>query len=444
MKFGFSKYVNLDDMNITYPLPNGYSDTYIQEKIEVHNYNTLSRYNPYKFLFKKEMDYCDFGFGAFHVDDLIKNREVFVYPIFIKSLFDIHRLKDEQFFLIDNKIIEQVRLKKCKIVLFYLLEGDFFDVKDFNGINLFVEKYKFNNDDVLFVNNNNILDEVIIKNGIQHKFLVVTYNYFMTNLWFSDIDITDSNSDKVLQSDFNRKISYVTTYPKEKKFLILNRRPRPHRVVLFTEIMKNNELRDNCVISIGGCDLQDDKMLENDWVDVYNRMVDSNYKHSKNEGIEFLTKYDNTKNCFVDSNPNFNLAFNINDTLQLNTFVSVVTETLFENDTVFFSEKIFKPIFTCQPFIILGNPHMLRELKKLGFETFEEYWDESYDLETDFTKRTEKVIDTIKSINKKSNEELFEMTKKMSNKLKHNYFNLTNKSKEEIFTLKKTLNEQFH
>ena len=121
MKFGFSKYVKINDYE--YPLPNGYSDSHINEKIKEYDYSTLSQFNPYKFLFKKAMKYCEHGFGAYNVDELIEREEIFIYPIFIKGLFDVLKLTDEKYFFIDDKIINQINQNKCKIVLFYLLEG---------------------------------------------------------------------------------------------------------------------------------------------------------------------------------------------------------------------------------------------------------------------------------------------------------------------------------
>ena len=68
------------------------------------------------------------------------------------------------------------------------------------------------------------------------------------------------------------------------------------------------------------------------------------------------------------------------------------TETLHENETIFLSEKIFKPIYCCQPFIVFGNPGTLKELHNLGFKTFSDFWDESYDEDYNFTSRLGKIM----------------------------------------------------
>ena len=106
-------------------------------------------------------------------------------------------------------------------------------------------------------------------------------------------------------------------------------------------------------------------------------------------------------------------------------------------------EKIFKPIYCLQPFIVFGNPGTLKELQKLGFRTFGEFWDESYDQEISFTKRLEKIIEIMKDLANKTHGELLQMTREMSDILEHNYTHMIQASRAEVFTLKQTLNEQF-
>jgi hypothetical protein len=64
-----------------------------------------------------------------------------------------------------------------------------------------------------------------------------------------------------------------------------------------------------------------------------------------------------------------------------NSWVSLITESsYFKKETsVFISEKTFKPLACCQPFVILGSRHSLKYLQKMGFKTFHPFIDESYD-----------------------------------------------------------------
>jgi len=54
---------------------------------------------------------------------------------------------------------------------------------------------------------------------------------------------------------------------------------------------------------------------------------------------------------------------------------------------VFLTEKIYKPISGCQPFMVVGGAGILTYLKSQGFETFDNLFDETYDTETDLEKK---------------------------------------------------------
>jgi hypothetical protein len=61
------------------------------------------------------------------------------------------------------------------------------------------------------------------------------------------------------------------------------------------------------------------------------------------------------------------------------TAYSVVAETCLENGYSFFTEKTVKPIMAERLFIVSSGRHFLKNLRKLGFKTFDGIIDESYD-----------------------------------------------------------------
>lgn len=84
-----------------------------------------------------------------------------------------------------------------------------------------------------------------------------------------------------------------------------------------------------------------------------------------------------------------------------NSYCHIVLETLFDvggSGGTFISEKTFKPIKHGQPFIIVGAPGTLKTLRKLGYKTFDHAIDNSYDLETNNTKRWTMILNAIKKI----------------------------------------------
>lgn len=60
-------------------------------------------------------------------------------------------------------------------------------------------------------------------------------------------------------------------------------------------------------------------------------------------------------------------------------FCDIVTETVFDYPYAYISEKTLRPLLLAQPFMLLGPPGTLALLSSLGFETFGDCWDESYD-----------------------------------------------------------------
>ena len=79
------------------------------------------------------------------------------------------------------------------------------------------------------------------------------------------------------------------------------------------------------------------------------------------------------------------------------TACSIVSESN-DNDTIFITEKLWKPILCQHFFIVHGNYLYLQKIRELGFKTFGQYFDESYDLESDPVKRIEKITTLIESL----------------------------------------------
>ena len=77
---------------------------------------------------------------------------------------------------------------------------------------------------------------------------------------------------------------------------------------------------------------------------------------------------------------------------------SIILETVYDN-RIHLTEKTLRPIACGHPFMILSGPGTLAYLRKMGFNTFSPLINESYDLETDPTKRMEMVINEMTRIN---------------------------------------------
>ena len=91
------------------------------------------------------------------------------------------------------------------------------------------------------------------------------------------------------------------------------------------------------------------------------------------------------------------------------------------------SEKTFKPIAQRHPFILLGIPHSLELLRFLGYKTFHPWIDESYDTETDDTKRVVMVADEIERLSNLTPDQLTDFLNGVREICDYNYNNLMNK-----------------
>jgi hypothetical protein len=73
---------------------------------------------------------------------------------------------------------------------------------------------------------------------------------------------------------------------------------------------------------------------------------------------------------------------------------NLLVETDIDYQHGFFpTEKIVKSLITGMPFVLAATPYFLKYLKQLGFYTYSDLWDESYDDELDYTKRIDKIVD---------------------------------------------------
>ena len=59
--------------------------------------------------------------------------------------------------------------------------------------------------------------------------------------------------------------------------------------------------------------------------------------------------------------------------------IEIVCETMTQGETFFPTEKTVRPIMGCRPMLVVSSKHFLSNLKKLGFRTWNDLWNEEYD-----------------------------------------------------------------
>jgi hypothetical protein len=181
-------------------------------------------------------------------------------------------------------------------------------------------------------------------------------------------------------------------------FLSYNRQPRIHRIRLAIELLRTN---------------------------LFNRGLLSLYRlngplpYALPHENEFLV---NNSPFTIDSKYDlyYNLAINITKEDYEKTFISLLTETLVDDGTLFLSEKIWKPIMVGHPFLVYGNKGTLKYLKELGYKTFDKWIDESYDDIDDRELRCCKIVSELSKFSDMSNDELKGIREEMKEVCQHN------------------------
>ena len=83
----------------------------------------------------------------------------------------------------------------------------------------------------------------------------------------------------------------------------------------------------------------------------------------------------------------------------IDTYFSLITETVCaESDFSFRTEKIAKPLAMGHPFIVAANAGFYRDLRNLGFRTFDHVIDESFDLITNAQDRMDRIIEVVSDL----------------------------------------------
>jgi len=98
----------------------------------------------------------------------------------------------------------------------------------------------------------------------------------------------------------------------------------------------------------------------------------------------------------------------------------IVAETNYQTEFAFFTEKTAKPILAKKPFIMVGNPHSLRTLHRLGFKTFDSVIDESYDNSFDLEKRVGMAMQQVDSLANMTEKDRSNLNEKIRPILEHN------------------------
>lgn len=291
--------------------------------------------------------------------------------IYVINVYSFSFFRDNEeigFKCVSEKYLDHVRNGQSKIMIIFLYEG-YSGSKGNHDLEI-IEKWRINTNlpenSIFYITGNYLIQDIIKQKGL--KFQGRPIHYFEPWNRYDDNEIVKFN-------------------PIDEKYLFLsyNRNPRPQRIQLLLIMLK-------------------EKLFHRGWISlnelIYPPMPDDNlddFNYLKNNAPFVIdTRYD----LF------YNLAINITKEDYEKTFISLISESLADDDTLFFSEKIWKPIMVGHPFILYGNQYSLKLLKQWGFKTFNKWIDESYDNEPDRVIRAQMVVKEIKKFENKTIDQL--------------------------------------
>ena len=144
--------------------------------------------------------------------------------------------------------------------------------------------------------------------------------------------------------------------------------------------------------------------------------------------LKSMINYDWDKNR--NMNANYSAKISVDDAQS--SAIHLVAETIFCQEKIHLTEKIFKPMVMMQPFILFGGAGSLEYLRKYGFQTFSEIWDESYDLEPDHKYRYQMIKSLIKDLSLLSDAQITALLLKCQKIVEHNQRHFFSDQFEEI------------
>ena len=117
-------------------------------------------------------------------------------------------------------------------------------------------------------------------------------------------------------------------------------------------------------------------------------------------------------------------------------FVYVATETVGNYPYPYFTEKTWKGLATGRPWLIIGAQNSIAQLRNWGFQSFNQWWDETYD-------QLPNILDRIQTVTKilcdLEHQDLQKIEQEMLPVLQHNQQHLVTFQKQNLNDLVKEL-----
>ena len=314
--------------------------------------------------------------------------------------------------LIDKDVFKDIQNGNAILCISYIHEGD--NHKDFyKDVNKFCNDNSISLDNFMFLTNNPNIKK--------------TNNVFNIDYYYSHVSTVYQNDYKYADDEcrINKLENLDYNKIRDNYFICYNRSPKLHRTILISFLLKEN-LLDKGLASLGPMDRIDTEERDN-WIESSRNWRTPIYSELKKEIMPHWEKVKEMSPMTIDIPSDIMVDGYMSSWKGIypktynDTYFSLVTSTSFDTPWTHPDEKFWKPLGQFHPFIWIGPVNSLDNLRKLGFQSFSPWIDESYDKEEDCEKRMLMIVNEIKRLCNMSKREIHEWYYSMDEVLLHNW-----------------------
>lgn len=324
----------------------------------------------------KEERLNGFNYKWFYIIEPYGNFESFIFTPYSNLLLEN----------ISEMALDEIINGNGQIVINYIIDGGLsMTQQNFLKIKEFCDKKAIPHQKIHFIFQDFKLDKSINLINFNCK-----YNTYNLALWEKSQEysrIINNDYGSYWDNDYLEEIGNVQTVKNSIQTVddlerSINEKTKKKDFLFFCRHVKKERLEI--------LDLLNDLGLENNLVSWNDKFMKENYFL-----LADLLKKDDGKFNFVKKLLTTSKTIDYNDISKIhgmgfeskepyfNSFISIVSESIFFQNDLFksgyLSEKIWKPIGHCHPFILLGPSESLKYIKSLGFKTFSPFINEEYD-----------------------------------------------------------------
>lgn len=311
---------------------------------------------------------------------------------------------------ISKPALNEISNGNGKLLINYVCDGGTaFKVQNFEKFIKFTRDNNIPDEKVYFVFADFKLKDNLKQLGVDYKVIDYSYNMIGKAQEFNNT-LTNPNYSYWGEGSYEPQFGTIKTKSStvvnsneflesigtdKKDFLLLNRHWKLHRLLLLSQLHR----------------MGFEKSLVS-WDKQFSFQLNEPQFLMHDDNTEFIKLITETSSLLDIEDLTKIAGFGFeNKDIYLKTYLSIVTESIFFQEHTDFpsgylSEKVWKPIGHCQPFILAGPSKSLEHIReRFGYKTFHPYIDESYDNEHDDLKRLQMIQIEISKFANKTKEE---------------------------------------